>query len=230
LSVASEIPSPHLDSKRGEDITEITVGFKIQALANTCYTTCIFNVLKNLASSHDSPAIGLPEHQVNKLCSYKENFGPKLAIVVPKLNRELRQLGYAVRERSPTTYDAMLKVLEDQESSYPVIGLCYQYLLDHNAAEPLDIPSPPDHTVIVLSSSSTETVIFDTFDARIRNAQGNPDRIGRGIYVIPTTKLMEYWEKASFTSWMFWVRKESKERIRTLRLEKYGLGAKEAGS
>jgi hypothetical protein len=182
-------------------------------------------VLKELAVSHDCPAIGFSEQKVNRLCGYKEPFGPKPSLVVPNLNRALRGLGYAVREQLPTRYDGLVKILMDQESSYPLIGLAYQYLVDRDAAEDLGIPSPPDHTVIVLSCNPAETVIFDPFDARSRAMQTHPDRIGRGIYLTATSQMTEYWGRAIFGSWAFWVRRESEESAKSMRLEQYSMSS-----
>ncbi len=224
LSLTNKVaPSaPHLDGKKSTDVATITSHFKFQALSNSCYPTCIFNVLKALAISHDYSAIGFSQQRVDKLCGYKQPFGPKLSLVVPNLNKALRSFGYAVYEQVPTTYDGLVKVLGDQESSYPIIGLSYQYLLDRNAVEDLDIPNPPDHTVIVLSCNPAETIIFDTYDARIRTMQGQSDRIGRGLYLIPTSQMTAYWEKAVFGPWAFWVRRRTKESTKSTRLEEYG--------
>jgi hypothetical protein len=223
LSISREIPTAHLDGKKGQDISEITRYFKFQVSSNSCYTTCIFNVLKDLAASHDCPAIGFSEQKVNKLCGYREPFGPKPSLVVPNLNGALRGLGYVVREQLPARYDRLVKILADTESSYPLIGLAYQYLVDRDAAEDLGIPSPPDHTVIVLSCNPTETIIFDPFDARSRAMQKSSDRIGRGLYLIATTQMTDYWVRAIFSSWAFWVHRESEESAKNMRLERYSM-------
>ena len=222
LSVTSEVPTPHLDGKNGNDVSEVAAHFKFQALPNSCYPTCIFNVLKALANSHHYPPIGLPEQRVNKLCGYKLNFGPDMSVVVPNMNKALRSYGYGVYTQVSMTYNALVKIIEDKETSYQSIEVSYEYLEDRGGeAVKLDISYPPDHMLIVLSCNATETIIFDPYDARSRAMQGLSDRIGRGLYVISTGQMTEYWEKAFIGSWAFWVRRRGKETTKSTLLEQY---------
>ncbi len=224
LSVTSEVPTPHLDGKNGHDVTEVTAYFKFQALPNSCVPTCIRNVLKALAVSHNYPAIALSEARVNQLCRYRLNFGPIMIDIVPNLNKILESYGYRAYGQVGITYDAMVKTIQDKESSYPIIELSHKYLDDRRgAAEELGILNPPDHVIIVLSSDANETVIFDPFDTRSKTMQARPDRIGNGLYLMSTTKITEYWEHAS-TGWAFWISRKAGETTKPTVLEQYVKG------
>ncbi len=224
LSVTSEVPTPHLDGKNGRDVTEVTAYFKFQALPNSCVPTCIRNVLKALAVSHSYPAIALSEQRVNQLCRYRLNFGPIMIDIVPNLNKALKSYGYRAYGQVGITYDTMVKIIEDKDSSYPIIELSHKYLDDRRgSAEELGIPHPPDHVIIVLSSNANETIIFDPFDTRSKSMQALPDRIGKGLYLMSTSQITEYWEKAS-TGWAFWISRKAGETTKSTVLEQYTKG------
>jgi hypothetical protein len=223
LSATSAVPAPHLEGKNEKDISEVTAYFKLQNQPNACYPTCICNVLKALANMHQYPPIAFPEHQVNKLCGYRMDFGPNMSIVVPNMDKALRSHGYGAYTKIPTTYDALVKIVEDKESSYPVIEVSYKYLEDRTdlAEDEVGIGSPPDHMIIVLSCNPDQTIIFDPYDAHSKVMQTRPDRVGRGLYVISTGQLTEYWEKAFYGSWTFWVRRKTKETTKSTFLDQY---------
>jgi hypothetical protein len=93
-------------------------------------------------------------------------------------------------------YAGLVKIIGDRESSYPLIGFSYQYLVNRRAAQKLNIANPPDHVVIVLACNQSDTIIFDPFDARSRAMQASSGRIGRGLYLMATSVMTRYWENA----------------------------------
>jgi len=224
LSVTSEVRKPYLDGKNGIDVSEVTAYFKFQALPNSCVPTCIHNVLKALAASHRYPPIALSERRVNQLCRYRLNFGPIMNDIVSNMKGAIRSFGYAAYAGAHMTYGTLAKVIDDKEGSYPVIELSHKYLDDRcDSTEDSTSENPPDHVVIVLCSDPNETIIFDPFDTRNKVMRKLPDRIGRGLYLMPTGQIMEYWDKA-FRSWAFWIGRLSRKTRGTTRstvLEQY---------
>jgi hypothetical protein len=183
--------------------------------------------MKALAASHNYPPIGFPERRINEICRYRLNFGPIMEDIVSNMNKELKTYGYVSFVGVRTSYGALVKIIQDKASSYPVIALSHKYLDDRcGPAEVLDIPNPPDHVVIVLASDSLQTTIFDSFDTRSKTMQSKPDRIGKGLYLMSTGLITDYWEKAFGASWMFWITKKGKETTKTTVLEQYAQEAK----
>ncbi|MCX6659152.1 MAG: hypothetical protein NTX81_02045 [Candidatus Bathyarchaeota archaeon] len=217
-----------IDGKQGIDVSLVLDHFKFQPNPNSCYTNCIYNILQDLSRTHNSTTIRLSESKINRICQNKGDLGPRLAVVVRNLNGEIRRLGYIAQESFRVSYDRMGRVLADKESSYPIIGLFYSYLLDRGAVEPLDDDSiePPDHAVIVLSSNDSETMIFDPYAgiSRKMQQQSNQQGLPKGAYIVPTPRILQYWEKASFSSWMFWVSRSlpsTNESIISTQLDSY---------
>ncbi len=172
--------------------------------------------------------IGLSETKINRLCQNRQYLGPKLEVVVRNLNDEIGKLGYIAEENFRTTYTKLGSVLADRESSYPIIGVSYDYLLDRGAISPLNGSiEPPDHAVIVLFSDANETVIYDPYEGISRKMQLQSQQQGlpRGTFMVVTPRILQYWQQAIFPSWMFRVRRRnppsSRESTISSRLESY---------
>ncbi|MCJ7506156.1 hypothetical protein MUP05_06785 [Candidatus Bathyarchaeota archaeon] len=205
VSAASRI-----DGKLGADVGLIVDHFKFQPTPSSCYPNCIYNILGDLSRRHNSTAIRLSETKINRICQNKGFLGPRPEVVVRNLNGEIRRLGYIAQESVRTSYARLGGVLADTESSFPTIGVSYDYLLDRGAVAPLDDAiEPPDHAVIVLSSNANETVIFDPYTGMSRKMQqqGEQQGLPRGAYMVVTPRILHHWQKAVFPSWMFWVRR-----------------------
>ncbi len=193
LSVTNAVsqPIPHLDGKYGQDVSEVTGCFKFQPEPNSCYPNCIRNVLKALSITHHFHQIAFTEKQVNKLCGYKMDFGPDMGIVFANVNRALKPFGYGAYTRRPMTYDALVGVVKDTESSYPLIEVSHKYLEDRCGVQE-EVPNPPDHMIVILSCDPNETIIYDPYDVHNMATLTRPDRIGRGLYLLSTGEALDY--------------------------------------
>ena len=202
------LASPRVDDKRGQDIEYVTRAFKFQPTRYSCYTNCIYNILHELSRAHNCTAIALSEQAINRLCrSTNRLLGPKLEVVVPNITAELKQWGYIAVERSGQRYPDLTSILKDKETSYPIVGLSYDYLVYREAVRRNGEPIPPDHATIVLCSDETETVIYDPYEGLSKRMQLQRQEQGmpRGTYMLPTARFLSYWEQASDPAWMFWI-------------------------
>lgn len=199
----------HIDDKRGQNIEEITHGFKWQANDYSCYTNCIYNILHELARAHNCTAIALSEQTINELCRSTNRFlGPRLGSVVSNMNAVLKKWEYVAAERSAQTHTDLVGTMTNPEYSFPIVGLSYDYLIDRQAVKVDEARnSPVDHCTIVLCSGEVETVIYDPFEGLSKKMQVQREEQGmpKGTYMIPTSRFLRYWEKASDPAWMFWV-------------------------
>ena len=127
------------------------------------------------------------------------------------LNKILQKYGYRAFERSRSTYSNLAAVVSDLDCSYPIMGLAYSYLLDevHAFRVPAVDNDRPDHTVIVLSCSENNMIIYDPFEGISSAMQRGNQGLGKGVVEISTSRALEYWQSALDSSWMFWIRKET---------------------
>lgn len=168
--------------------------------------------MEDLSRAHNSPEIGFSESKINRISQNRQLLGPKLEVVVRNLNDEIVKWGYMAHENFRTSYTRLTEVVGDVESSYPIIGLSYDYLVDRGAVDsPNGSYEPPDHAVIVLSSNANETIIYDPYEGMSRKMQLQSQQQGlpRGAYMVVTPRLLKYWQEAGFPSWMFWVRRRT---------------------
>jgi len=222
----SSSTSPRQDGKRGQSIDSIANHFKSQPTPNSCYTNCIYNILDELSRNDASPQIGLSESRINDICRSKEPFGPKPEAVVPNLNTELKKWGYRTYETLRTSYSRLVGILTDDKSSFPIIGLSYDYLVDRKVFEPFTGGyAPPDHTVVVLSCDSSDVIFFDPFQGLSAVMQRQSQGLGKGVSLLPTPRALDYWQRAVFPSWAFWVSRvkgvSASDRTKSSALETY---------
>lgn len=211
-------------SKTGELISNICGAFKYQSNPNSCYTTCIYNILHEVGIRFSNNDVRIPEARVNKLCGFRDFRGPVLDIVVPNLNKVLRPLGYEAHENRRQRFDDLSKRVRDNDASYPMIGLAYSYLISElKLRAPSQINEPPDHVVVVLECNPEETLMFDPYQGMIRRAPKS-DEEARGIVVLSTPRLLEYWNSSQDPSWMFWVERKNRTDTELFSYESKGEG------
>lgn len=213
----ARLPTPLLtDDKTNRVIDDIVKRFKYQANPNSCEPTCIYNVLHELGDRDDRRDIQFSETRINQICGYKHPIGPNVRVIIPNLNKALGRTGYTARDRVRSTFDNLRSVLTDQSCSYPLLGLSYEYLRNEHDYRRSD---GSDHVVIVFKANDLSFALYDPFEGLRPSMRRANLGYGKGIVVIPTTDILDYWENASVsTSWMLWVRKET---IKTPTLEDY---------
>lgn len=186
----------------------------------SCYTTCIYNILGELAQRNGTPEIVLSEKRVNDLCRFKPYSGPQCEVVVRNLNSVIRQHGYRAHESRGSTYDMLKKILEDETCSFPILGFSYKYLeVELQTKFPPNSRDNPDHAVTLLLDDGVNSALFDPYLTIRHNSQVGRQNQGRGVLALPTGRLTdEYWGKASDSNWMFWIQWD---RSKSTRLETF---------
>ena len=214
-----------VDGKRGQDIAVVTRDFKYQATRMSCYTNCVHNVLRDLATAHNCAAIALSERDITRLLRDRELLGPQLADVVPRMSGHLKKWGYAANETWDRSHNQLTEVLRDAHSSFPCVGLSYHYLTDRKAVKDEGISNPPDHVVIVLFSDELETIVYEPFEGFSKQMQDErlAQKMPKGTYLMATGRFLSYWDSASDASWMFWVYRlpSSRESTKSPRLDSF---------
>jgi hypothetical protein len=202
-------PITFYDNKYKRPLSEITRQFRPQIEPNSCYPSCITNLLQDLALMHARPEVLIHLAEVNKICEYRDWYGAKSEVVVKNLNKRIGPLGYRGHERRGATLSELLQVLNDAECSYPIIGFKQDYLIQEWG---LDLGNPrntPDHVVLLLLQNDEQMGFFDPFVGRTKKMRERNRGNGNGVVVLPAPRISSYWDDARESSWLFWVRRES---------------------
>jgi hypothetical protein len=192
------------DSKTNRYLTDIVKHFKHQASPSTCYTVSIHNILTELSERQGDKRIKLSEKRINQLTKFREFIGPKLEIVVRNINKEIMKYGYKAYEDFNGTYQQLLDILKDTQCSYPLVGLAHSYLVNERGLfrGEENIELPPDHVVTVIDINEENTFFFDPYGRYSRFQSDFPE----GIFTLSTSRFLdEYWTKALFCNWLFWI-------------------------
>ncbi len=196
------------DSKRHRALDDITRQFRYQIESNSCYPTCITNTLMDLAYNYNMGALAFHERDVNKICEYRDWFGPHIEVVVKNLNERLKPLGYSAHEMNGKKYNDLLAVLNDLDTSFPIIGLQQEYLEKEWGIPFDDSRTKPDHTVILLLQNEERMGFYDPYEGRSQRMRQRNQGNGRGVVVLPTPRIMAYWDNAREANWFMWIRKD----------------------
>jgi hypothetical protein len=200
-------PRDRIDEKTGRIIGDITRPFKLQPNNSSCETTCITDILHEMALRFTDPDLNFPLQKVNDICGYRNNVGPRMIVVVPNLKKALKVFRYSVDEKVGTSHTRMRAILVDQSCSYPVVGLSHEYLRNERDYRK---DNDADHTVIVLRSTGEITVIYDPFESIVPMSSRKNQNLGKGVVALKTSDFITYWKGASVsTSWTLWIRKET---------------------
>ncbi|MEM3186320.1 MAG: hypothetical protein QXQ39_06545 [Conexivisphaerales archaeon] len=198
------------DSKTNRPIVEVIKKFKFQSSRSACYTVSIHNILQELGSRYNENNIILSEKKINEITKFKDPIGPKLEIVVRNLNKAISKYGYYSSERSEATFNDLLRILKDEQCSYPLVGLAYSYLVVERKLfkDNTSINNLPDHVVTVLVMNEERTIFHDPYGSFVRAPeQGLP----KGVFSLSTPKFLdEYWKKALFSCWFFYIQRKGK--------------------
>jgi hypothetical protein len=209
-ATAAPPPSTYYDNKYKRPLAEITKQFHYQVESNSCYPTSVTNQLQDLALQHRRPELAIRLAEVNRICGYRDWFGANSEVVVKNLNRHLGPLGYRAYEQNGVGLRELLRILDDDACSYPIIGLKQEYLNVEWGISLGEQRTKPDHTVLLLLQNDEQMGFFDPFEGRTQVMRERNQGNGRGIVVLPTPRISEYWAKAREGSWLMWVRREKK--------------------
>ncbi|MDG6933530.1 MAG: hypothetical protein JRN68_02415 [Nitrososphaerota archaeon] len=202
------------DTKTNRPFAEVVRGFKFQASPSACYTVSIHNILEELASRHERNDIRLSEKRINEITKFRDLIGPRLEVVVSNLRSVISKYGYFPYEKFNAKYDNVLKVLKDQECSYPLVGLAYSYLRRERGMFTNDVPpeNPPDHVVILLLLNKDDAVLYDPY-GKFSRTRSNDGTLPEGVFRLPTSRFLDvYWHGASEPSWFFYIERKGGHR------------------
>ena len=160
-----------------------------------------------MAARHAIQGFTLSEQRINKLSGYSHPAGPKVALMVPNLRKILKPIHYTADESYRSTYIELTRKLESLECSYPLMGLSVKYLVtEHLRSDAENVDDPPDHVVIALQIKKDGALLFDPFMPFSKSDKKNTPLGKMGLTTISASKLLdEYWSKAIFGPWMFWL-------------------------
>jgi hypothetical protein len=203
----SVAPRDRIDEKTGRIIGDITKPFKLQPNNSSCETTCVTDILHELASRFEDPDLNFPLQKVNDICGYRNNVGPRIIVVIPNLRKALKAFRYYADDKVGTSHTRLRSVLVDKGCSYPIVGLSHEYLRNERDYRK---ENDADHTVIVLRSTGEITVVYDPFESIVPMPSRRNQNLGKGVVALKTSDFITYWKGASVsTSWSLWIRKET---------------------
>lgn len=203
-------PITFYDNKYRRPLSEITRQFHYQIESNSCYPTCLTNVLQDLALQHRNRDLAVSVAESNRICRYADWSGPRTEVVVPNLNKRFGPLGYRAYDKSGAKLKELLNVLDDVECSYPIIGFKQEYFAEDWGIDLGETKNKPDHTVMLLLQNDEQMGFYDPFEGRTQKMGERNQGNGRGVVVLPTPRVSALWDGARDGSWLMWLRREKK--------------------
>ncbi len=203
------------DSKTRRLVSAVIEGFKFQPIPNSCYPNGIHNILKELSNRHQV-GIGYSEKKVNRLVRFKEMLGPKLEVIVPNIDEQLRKADYRCYEKTSTSYGELLRILGEPNCSYPLVGVSPEYFKEVAPRYPTK-GVPNDHVLICLRLDDEEIIVWDGYVHYLGASVRMEGPVG--LVRVSTGRFLELWNDAFDPSWMFWVCKEKTQATKLIDFE-----------
>ena len=181
-----------------------------QPTYNTCETTCMKNILGELAKRHSAPKINLGLKKINKMYDYQLLAGSKTALGVNNLRRSLRPHGYEVKEvfGDKSNVELLGRIIKESNCSYPVVAVSpaffdnettvshRNYRTDSSNAE---TRVEYEHAIIVIDVDD-EITFCDPMENYKRHGACTLTKMGSPTFV-------RLWNEIESPKWVVWIEK-----------------------
>src|SRR6266511_347185 len=87
-------------------LSNVIAEFKFQSQRDDCWSVCIHNILKELASRKDRPSLRMSESRLNRAMGYGGGYGAlsiRIDRVRPNVNKLIKPAGYYLEEQTYIT-------------------------------------------------------------------------------------------------------------------------------
>lgn len=197
-----------------QEFARVTSGWQFQRYKDSCWPTCVKNILDDMSRRLNDPTLRFSMSDVNSICGFKEELGCQPGNVTPMLNKTFRDRNmiYEAREvtRRSNDIEMLKRILSNQNCSYPLINVHSDYHIEQAIAIDGRLY---DHTLVVVAVDDQNTWFHDPYKPFAERT----GRIAKFNNNIPNVRMLDYWDRAWETRWAMWVEK----KIGTL--ESYGV-------
>lgn len=192
-----------ITSEDRERFDQTTSRFQPQAEEDACLPTALKNVLDNLSERVDQPRLSLSQSRLNDICDYRQDMGASARRVPNRLNPEISSTGYQVKIGTRLEWDDLQTIIEDEQSSLPIVELDSEYF---NSVEGYNATAGPDgyqfnHVVIPFKVNTQKVLFYDPFEAIFTRSSN--------INVPPTKRdkaqFYEWWSRTEGGRWTMWI-------------------------
>jgi len=186
-------------------ISRVKRVFAYQPEEVMCYTVNIYNTLNEYLGRYRKRHPSLKK--INDTCGYKKGLGIIREELVPRLLNEelLKDYGVmmAVEEGEDTNIKRLREVVEDKDTSYPMVNVSENFF-----KETYDIEQRGyggwDHVITILAINHEEICFFDPYYGILKK-RGVKERA-----LIPLDKFKNLWRQAYNMGWMAWFTRKNK--------------------
>jgi hypothetical protein len=200
-----------LPNEMPKDPSIRTDNWRLQDKSDSCFPTCIYNVLGDLRKYVDNKdPLNFTYTDLCNMVGYTIMYGTSLDDAIDGLELGLHrkkpknQMWYFKHEHGKDLDMKRIdKVLSSPDCSLPVISLSSDYLEDFQGVQYKNVPQGRmDHSVVVVQHDGNKYTIHDCFC--VQSPHG-----GTALRKIETKRLRDYWISASMPNSMLWFERQS---------------------
>lgn len=197
-----------------ETFNRLTTGFSTQHEQDSCFPTCVKNILDELADRTGSDGLRHSISDIADQFEYQHGRASKTDRIPSRLDPLIESAGYETRVFSGLDFNRLEALIQNEEWSLPICELHSRYFDDirelNNGYTPeggRDQYGRYLHTVIPFKHNSTNILFFDPFldwFSMDDDAQG---------FEVQTSLFYEWWSRPE-KRWTMWIEPTDQASLR----------------